>query len=348
LYSAFLAMPDVPHTDQETSEPDDRNQVSNSNPPGNPVQQQREQPEHETTQHHNTPAEHEKSVLCIRIYRGLRKASRNATVPEWITAFLTLAIVGVGVLQACIYWQQKKIMESGGGQTDQLICAANIQAAAAEQNATSATSIATAAGTQAQAAADTSTAFKNQLQLFRDVSHLVGGGAQVRLPTWIGLYSFSVKYQHSPIGVGFRVINDGTGPATHVTIADRVAFRATPPRGMDKVFRYPTDFVRPIGELPLNKLAQPTVLGDEKPFLQRYDDTITATPEDYAAYNAGTKKLYVWGEIRYLDVSDELQKEKFCRFVSATDVREVPIPGVNLAPDKPGGWNGRFHECEPE
>jgi hypothetical protein len=63
--------------------------------------------------------------------------------PNWsekVTVFLTIAIVGVSISQAVIYFQQKRIMESSGHQTQQLIDAANIQACAANRNANAAAS----------------------------------------------------------------------------------------------------------------------------------------------------------------------------------------------------------------
>ena len=49
------------------------------------------------------------------------------------TIGLTVTLVAVGVTQACIYDQQKRIMESSGHQTDQLIEAAEIQALASRR-----------------------------------------------------------------------------------------------------------------------------------------------------------------------------------------------------------------------
>jgi len=63
------------------------------------------------------------------------------------TIGLTITLVAVGATQACIYYQQKQIMESSGHQTDQLITYAKAQACAAKSFADSASNINSGIGT---------------------------------------------------------------------------------------------------------------------------------------------------------------------------------------------------------
>ena len=95
------------------------------------------------------PADHKKARLFTRIWRIHRKRQRRVSPPnvaEKITVFLILVTAGIGGIQARIYHQQKKIMESSGHQTDQLIAYAKAQACAAKSFAASAAAINTGIG----------------------------------------------------------------------------------------------------------------------------------------------------------------------------------------------------------
>ncbi len=76
----------------------------------------------------------------------------RTNLAEKVTAFLTLVIAGIGILQWLVYRQQARIMGSDNPQTQKLIEAANINAEAAKQiaeaskrNATAAESFSTSA-----------------------------------------------------------------------------------------------------------------------------------------------------------------------------------------------------------
>jgi hypothetical protein len=97
-----------------------------------------------TSNPQNIPRGIQKSRLFIRIWRIHRKRQQRIAPPniaEKITVFLILVTAFIGAVQARIYYQQKKIMESSGQQTQQLIDAANIQACAAKSFAQSAANI---------------------------------------------------------------------------------------------------------------------------------------------------------------------------------------------------------------
>ena len=64
---------------------------------------------------------------------------------EWVTVLLTLVVAGIGYLQWRVYLQQAKIMGSDNPQTQKLIEAANINAAAAKKIAEASKRNATAA-----------------------------------------------------------------------------------------------------------------------------------------------------------------------------------------------------------
>jgi hypothetical protein len=92
-----------------------------------------------------TAPNHQKTILLFRFWRSIRRKRVGvppANTAEKITVFLTSVLICVGLLQAAIYNQQKKIMASSGAQTDKLIAAAEIQAQAARSNAASASSMA--------------------------------------------------------------------------------------------------------------------------------------------------------------------------------------------------------------
>ncbi len=87
---------------------------------------------------HNANADREIAtpIWSIRLWRIYLKwrddpFRQRAHWSDLATIGLTVTLVAVGITQACIYYQQKKIMEGSSGQTDQLIKAANIQACAA-------------------------------------------------------------------------------------------------------------------------------------------------------------------------------------------------------------------------
>jgi hypothetical protein len=92
--------------------------------------------------------EMKKPSLPLRIWRSLRRKRPGVPRANWAeksTVLITIAIGIIAGVQARIYSQQKKIMESSGAQTDKIIAASNIQAAAAERVADASAKSATAA-----------------------------------------------------------------------------------------------------------------------------------------------------------------------------------------------------------
>src|SRR5262245_22325581 len=82
-----------------------------------------------------------KPSLFIRLWHIRRRRQQKSAPPNWaekITAFLIFVTACIAGLQACIYHQQKTIMESSGKQTQDLIDAAQIQASASRRIVTAA------------------------------------------------------------------------------------------------------------------------------------------------------------------------------------------------------------------
>ena len=109
---------------------------------GNPRSDAESTPSHTIANEHeidraNANADHESPEPELnrfqRILRRMRISWRRTRFHDRLIAGATLVIAIVGILQLIVYFQMKRIMESSGQQTDKLICAANIQASAAEK-----------------------------------------------------------------------------------------------------------------------------------------------------------------------------------------------------------------------
>ena len=145
-----------------------------------------------------------------------------------MTVVVSVIIAVIALLQWGVYRQQKRIMESSGQQTQQLIDAANIQACAAKQIAdaagrstAAAESFSTSAG---QIRADTAHAvdeLKRAADNAQKQFHVAETALQVDTRAWIqpGFYKDNI-----PIIVGsayrepFRFVNVGKTPASDVHI----------------------------------------------------------------------------------------------------------------------------------
>jgi len=130
----------------------------NSTPQGD---QQSRNPHHDAGQQRGIPAgeipdpkdnhsgHSQRPFLPIRLWHRynfwrtnpFRVKRSKSTIAEMVTIFVTCVIAIIGFLQYSVYRQQKRIMESGSGQTQKLIDAANIQACAARNFAASAEGI---------------------------------------------------------------------------------------------------------------------------------------------------------------------------------------------------------------
>jgi hypothetical protein len=107
-----------------------------------------------------------KPRLIVRLWRIHRRRQKHVAPPnvaEKITVLLILVTAFIGGVQAYIYHQQKTIMESSSGQTDQLIEAADTQARASRRIATASRRESRAADKNADAADSFSKTAEQQL-----------------------------------------------------------------------------------------------------------------------------------------------------------------------------------------
>jgi hypothetical protein len=132
---------------------DSKEEATDSSDPS--FSKQRSPDQIKPTNPQDKPADHNKTRLFIRIWRIHRKRQQRVSPPnvaEKITVFLILVTAAIGGIQARIYYQQKKIMESSGQQMDQLIEASEIQASASRRIAEAARRQGYAAGRFADSA----------------------------------------------------------------------------------------------------------------------------------------------------------------------------------------------------
>lgn len=151
---------------------------------------------------------------------------------EVITAGMTVVLATIAYLQLQVYRQQKRIMESSGQQTDQLIVAAETQAHAANRNARSARRMSASAAEQAnyaqQIADQTAAQAKATGELARQAARAAESSKaaaetaanQLELSErpWVnadigigGPFSFNVNGGN--ITLKFKLVNSGHSPA---------------------------------------------------------------------------------------------------------------------------------------
>jgi hypothetical protein len=157
--------------------------------------------------------------------------------PHWAekaTVLLTLAIVLVGIIQACIYQQQKRIMESSGKQTQQLIDAANIQASAAiknteaaQQNAQSAVNFASYAKGINEHTEDAVKQFKIMAKASENSITATQQAIRLEQRAWLFVGGFMGNPKAGDVfAISTIVTNSGKTPARKVALIDGVSPRA--------------------------------------------------------------------------------------------------------------------------
>lgn len=189
-----------------------------------------------------------KPRLFIRIWRIYRKRQQRVSPPNVaakITVFLILVTAAIGGVQARIYYQQKKITESSGQQTQRLIDAANIQACAAQKIADASDRSAAAAKSFSLSAEGIETKTGEAVTQFQHLSSASQHAADTARDTlvigqrpWIGpelAPTASLKASANEIRP-FLVIaikNYGLSPALYVS--HRMAVQADPKTDVQKV-----------------------------------------------------------------------------------------------------------------
>jgi hypothetical protein len=278
-----------------------------------------------------------KPILAIRIWRRINEWRINpyrqrTHAADWMNVGLTLAIVFIAAIQAFIYFQQKRIMESSRHQTDQLIAAAKIQADASER--------------QWSAMEGQLEQMKRQINVQKDTAKEQFGTPKINLLSWanpsapldqqqarwFGLYS--VEKGKRPTAI-FKIKNDGKGEAKFVAIAVKLEFLESRPESGPKGYAFRDDEYKDIGNIsPFDpkrvSFGQPQPPDIVASFTESRSRPISA--EEYASYKAGRTALFIWGEIRYKNFMEEDLYRPFCYWLKATDVPE-------------SGTNGEFLDC---
>jgi hypothetical protein len=306
---------------------------------------------------YNQPSSHEKNstntnpkpIFPVRVFRRIRTWWIHPNRPrphvaEWITVFLSLVIAFIAGVQAYIYHQQKAIMESSSGQTDQLIKAANIQACAATKNADAAARNADAADSFSQSAVSIKKGIAATEKDFSQIAKLqeralnaaIESADQDRRP-WVGLPNFRcdecTSDTNGTISVGnlFGIMeNSGKTPAIKMVVnaawADRL--RSDPIPDYDSLgastrdpYKAP-DWMRPADAEQLNKTLALTKKFTEAPMVVLPPNAVRQLPiigsikasRIIIAKYEDQKIFYVVGKITYSSTSkpDIVHTTKFC------------------------------------
>jgi hypothetical protein len=196
-------------------------------------------------------------------------------------------------------------------QTDQLICAADIQAQATQ-------TISGYTGTQVKIMGQ-----QNVLQ--RQIANGILGAPLVNLrPDWLGLYNVQ---QGQRLTVEVQLENNGKPNGYLGRVAFDVKFLAERPKPQftDSDFR---------------ATNQPTLYPPPYHAIARKDITQPISSQQYAAFKLGQTKLYIWGQIRFYNpITGEQPTIDFCRYVTST-------PEVLNAVGKVKGYAGTYGICD--
>ncbi len=252
-------------------------------------------------------------------WRRARVSCRRTKCHDRIIAGATVIIALVGIGQFIIYFQMKKIMQSSSTQTDQLICAAKIQAQAATQNADSAKSIARSTEIQTQ-----------RMTTLAQQAALANGVAVLRPANWMALY-----WEDDRAYAKIAIINRGRSEADSIQVAANVAFRTSKPAQNE--YSFATDVFMPPDKLRLPAYSSKLPIWlyptrertNEVSIISIFMDQHVSQTEAFR-YKTGAKTgtMYVWGQIRYKIFTGEWADDvPFCRFIDASEVFRQPENG---------------------
>jgi hypothetical protein len=268
-------------------------------------------------------------------YRRLREWWKDpfrarGNFAEHVTIFLTIVLAVVGGLQAAIYWQQKKIMESSGPQTQQLIDAANTQAcaarqiaAASEKNAAAAESFSISSGEinrgisdavgklQTQAEKMDAARIASEKQSADSLQATIANFHQDQR-AWIGVAQMHLISFESgkPMQGDITLFNSGKTPAIHAS------------SGLKAVGVISTTASNQFIEENVNKYLEDVQLNPMEAIPPQGTHVIhildNAPVEDaqYQRVLKGIGDYYVVGKVSFIDVSRRQQWTTFCLRVS--------------------------------
>jgi len=199
------------------------------------VQQQQGSPAKQTpANEEQRPHDSPKPVFPIRIWRRFVTWWRDpyrprGNFPEHMTVVISVVIAVIAFLQWGVYRQQKRIMESSGQQTQQLIDAANIQAGAARKIATASDKNAAAAESFSQSASEINTQTAKAVEQFKRLASATQSAATTAKDT-LHISERAYVVFGSPVenfdkkNVQLPIINGGHIPSGSV---DVVSYEAT-------------------------------------------------------------------------------------------------------------------------
>jgi hypothetical protein len=288
------------------------------------------------------PPTEEQTYAQPKLHRRLWRKFRNRPGPsranwaEKSTVLITLVLAGIGALQARIYWLQKGIMSSSGGQTDQLICAAYIQADASKRNAQAAEDFAKAAkgiNTQTETAVKQFQTIAKEFEIQKNTYYQIFGNGSIKMH---GAQIYGLIVGKTPKARPlFRNVAQ-KGNSRNLAIMLKMGFRDSIPG----VTTFREDQFR------LADGSDTVGPGEERTRDWFADHATTAV--ELKKYQAKSSKFYIWGAFKYRDTLnvDENGPYRFCEWISADDARTV---SENSTDGNSGGYGTQsgqlFHPC---
>jgi hypothetical protein len=240
-----------------------------------------------------------------------------------------LVIAFIGGIQAYIYSQQKKIMESSGGQTDKLISAANTQADAATKISKAAdkfsqsaddmkTQMTTAVGDFEKAASDSAKTSQKLVANAEAASKFTQQSFLHDQRAWIGMAEFhAVQFEENkPIQVDLDFFNSGKTPA--LKMHEIVKYKLWP-IPLDGPFTEDVSSIEQV--LPSSPINASPPQGRFISHLR--DNESEELKRQYPSIKNKSLFLHIYGEIEYQDIGGERHTTQFCIFLNDPDTKEL-------------------------
>jgi hypothetical protein len=313
---------------------------------GSPTEQA---PGNEEQRSHNSP----KPILPVRLWRWLRNWWTNpfrprGNFPEHMTVVVSIFIAGIAFLQWGVYRQQKKIMESSGHQTQQLIDAANIQACAAQKIADASLRNATAAekfsgsadkiseettravGELKRAANGSETAMRENSRNAQSALNTSIEASRLDQRAWFGIYDFEILQfdpndQTKPLRFQIVFMNTGKTPARQINAQGLFQMYAAKFEGPSEA-----DWNAFLGYFTAAKERYSAAPNAKRKMIV----DVSATPltnnfiiNNYTAIKNRTGFLYYFGQATYADIDNRPHTTKFCLFLADLDTKQLAYCG---------------------
>jgi hypothetical protein len=148
-------------------------------------------------------------------------------------------------------------------------------------------------------------------------------GPDIELTKWMGVYLDKTK----DLSARVMVQDNGQTYADSLEIAVRVEIRNSPPNS----YRFsPSEF-----RFMTPRKLRPTRLAIDERYGESIDRSQYSTPPSTPVIYESESKVYVWGEVRYLDFLGSKGDLTFCRDVSVKDVLEAK-----------GNYGNKYENCD--